>query len=154
MSAPRAQQKARLQLKQASVTPQVQRQNNREVPTVSTGAPQPAKPGQPKSSVTSSRIKRVPKKEPEMIGLCSSDDDVLVEVTKAAYQNTTPIVETAPFRPGTSIATLQLIGESPQKQSVSRDQHSDNIFLLTTKVTVSVGASEAGQIWICSVSSR
>jgi hypothetical protein len=123
MSARRAQQKARPQLKQLFVTPQ------------------PGKPGQPKSNVTSSRIKRVPKKEPEMIDLCSSDDNLLVEVTRTAYQNTTA-------------ATLQLFGESSQEQSVSHDQHSDNVLLLTTKVTASVGANQAREIWSCSVSSR
>ena len=123
-----AQQQAKQPSKQSLQPSKIQQQSSKEAPTGSIGRLQPPKPGQTKpratasrTKVTTSQTKATPKKEIEMIDLCSSDDDdMLVEVTKATcQQEAAPTVAPASFRPPIPTATLQLFGGRSQQPSVS-----------------------------------
>ena len=106
----------------------VQQQTNKEAP----GSSQPAQATQPKRDATASRANVTSRKDVEMVDLCNSDDDVLVELSKADYQKkTTPVVNAAPFCPAIPTATFQLFGNSSRKQMVSCKIHLRRCSLLT-----------------------
>lgn len=114
------QQRAEQQIKQSSLSRRVQQQAKNEGSTGSPGGTQASKPAQTKPNAATSRSKLISKKDVETIDLCSSDDDMLVEVSKADYRKkTTPTAAPAPFHPAVPTATLQLFGETSQKQAVS-----------------------------------
>lgn len=124
---PTLQQPEKQGTKQASLPCHVQQQIRKDA----AGAPQPANPGLPNRNGTAFRSKASPKKDVETIDLCDSDDDILVEVSKADYQKTaTPATTPAPFCPATPTATLQLFGEPFQKQAVSFETYPDQCSLL------------------------
>lgn len=85
--------------------------NKKQTPTMLTGGPRPPEPNQYLPRINGAHPPPIKKQECETIDLCSDDDDVLVEVTKAAYQKNT--VRPPPFRPGIPTATFQLFGEKP-----------------------------------------
>lgn len=114
------QQRAEQQIKQSSLSRRVQQQAKNEGSTGSIGGTQASKPAQTKPNAATSRSKPISKKDVETIDLYSSDDDMLVEVSKADYQKkTTPTAAPAPFHPAVPTATPQLFGETSQKQAVS-----------------------------------
>jgi hypothetical protein len=100
--------------KQAPIPRHVQQKAERDA----AGASQPTKPEQPRQNAATPRTRTSLKKDVETIDLCSSDDNMLAEVTKEDYQQTnTPAV--APFRPAIPTATFQFFSGSSQKQAVS-----------------------------------
>ncbi|KAJ4383402.1 hypothetical protein N0V86_001449 [Didymella sp. IMI 355093] len=104
--------------KQASKQAPIPRHGQQKGIRDAVGASQPTKPEQPRQNTVTPRTRTSLKKDVETIDLCSSDDDMLAEVSKADYQKTdTPAV--APFRPAIPTATLQLLGGLSQKQAVS-----------------------------------
>lgn len=116
-----SQQQAAQQLKQLHGFAEAQRQSNKQIPTASTKPLQPLK-SQPRPNVanTAPSARAALKKQHEIVDLCSDDDDVLVEVTGATYQQKTkPMIAPATFRPSIPTTTPQLPGKGSQKQSVS-----------------------------------
>lgn len=106
----------------------VQQQTNKEA----SGSSQPAQATQPKRNATASRADVMSRRDVEMADLCDSNDDVVVELSKADYQKkTTPVVNAAPFCPAIPTATYQLFGGPPQNQMVSCKMYLFRCSLLT-----------------------
>ncbi|KAJ4992255.1 hypothetical protein SVAN01_02274 [Stagonosporopsis vannaccii] len=78
----------------------------------STNGAQPPNVGKSKPQKTARQGKEAAGREPVIINLCTSDDEMLVEVQKAAFKEKTAATKAAqPSRPGIPVATFQFFGQ-------------------------------------------
>lgn len=86
----------------------------------STNAGQPPQAGKSKAQRTTLQDNETAKQLRNVVNLCDSDDDMLVEVSKATFKEKPTITRNlAPFRPSRPTAPLQLFSRSDKKSPVS-----------------------------------